>query len=80
MLKIPAGTQPGKVLRIRGKGVPRLRGNGRGDQLVVVNIDIPKRLTSEQQTLFEELAESLGSEVRPQERSFLDWLKDALGG
>ena len=80
MLKIPAGTQPGKVLRIRGKGVPRLRGNGRGDQLVVINIDIPKRLTSEQRTLFEELAESLGSEVRPQERSFLDWLKDALGG
>ena len=80
MLKIPAGTQPGKVLRIRDKGVPRLRGTGRGDQLVVVNIDIPKRLSTEQRTLFEELAESLGSEVRPQERSFLDWLKDALGG
>ena len=80
MLEIPAGTQPGKVLRIRDKGVPRLRGNGRGDQLVVVNIDIPKRLSTEQRTLFEKLAESLGSEVRPQERSFLDWLKDALGG
>jgi molecular chaperone DnaJ len=80
MLKIPTGTQPGKVLRIRGKGVPRLRGNGRGDQLVVINVDIPKRLSSDQRELFEQLAESLGSEVRPQERSFLDWLKDALGG
>jgi molecular chaperone DnaJ len=80
MLKIPTGTQPGKVLRIRGKGVPRLRGNGRGDQLVVINVDIPKRLSSDQRVLFEELAESLGSEVKPQERSFLDWLKDALGG
>jgi molecular chaperone DnaJ len=80
MLKIPTGTQPGKVLRIRGKGVPRLRGNGRGDQLVVINVDIPKRLSSDQRVLFEQLAESLGSEVRPQERSFLDWLKDALGG
>jgi molecular chaperone DnaJ len=80
MLKIPSGTQPGKVLRIRGKGVPRLRGNGRGDQLVVINVDIPKRLSSDQRVLFEQLAESLGSEVRPQERSFLDWLKDALGG
>lgn len=79
-LKIPVGTQPGKVLRVRGKGVPHLRGNGRGDQLVVINVETPRRMTSEQRRLFEELAESLGSEVRPQERSFLDWLKDALGG
>lgn len=80
MLKIPSGTQPGKVLRMRGKGVPHIRGNGRGDQLVVVNVDIPTRLNSEQQELFEQLATSLGSEVRPQERSFLDWLKETLGG
>jgi molecular chaperone DnaJ len=79
-LKIPAGTQPGKVLRMRGKGVPRLRGNDRGDQLVVVNVDIPTRLSKEQRQLFEKLGTSLGSEVRPQERSFLDWLKDTLGG
>jgi len=80
VLKIPAGTQPGKVLRMRGKGVPHLRRNGRGDQLVVINVDIPTRLTSEQHELFEQLANSLGSEVRPQERSFLDWLKETLGG
>lgn len=80
ILKIPAGTQPGKVLRMRGKGVPHLRRNGRGDQLVVINVDIPTRLTSEQRELFEQLANSLGSEVRPQERSFLDWLKETLGG
>lgn len=79
-LKIPAGTQPGKVLRLRQKGVPHLRSNGRGDQLVVINIDIPARLSSEQRQLFEQLAESLGSEVRPQERSFFDWLKDTLAG
>jgi molecular chaperone DnaJ len=79
-LKIPAGTQPGKVLRMRGKGVPRLRGNDRGDQLVVVNVEIPTHLSKEQRKLFEELSLSLGSEVRPQERSFLDWLKDTLGG
>jgi len=80
ILKIPVGTQPGKVLRMRGKGVPHLRRNGRGDQLVVINVDIPTRLTSEQRELFEQLANSLGSEVRPQERSFLDWLKETLGG
>jgi len=79
VLNIPAGTQPGKVLRMRGKGVPHLRSIGRGDQLVVVNVEIPKRLNSEQRELFMKLAESLGSEVRPQERGILDWLKDALG-
>jgi molecular chaperone DnaJ len=60
--------------------VPHLRSNGRGDQLIVVNIDIPTRLSSDQRQLFEQLAKSLGSEVRPQERSFLDWLKETLGG
>jgi molecular chaperone DnaJ len=79
-LKIPTGIQPGKVLRLRGKGVPHLRSSGRGDQLVVVNVEIPKSLSAEQRRLFEELARSLGSEVRPQERSFLDWLKETLGG
>jgi molecular chaperone DnaJ len=79
-LKIPTGTQPGKVLRLRNKGVPHLRSNGRGDQLVVINVDIPARLSSEQRQLFEKLAETLGSEVRPQERSFFDWLKDTLAG
>lgn len=79
-LKIPAGTQPGKVLRMRDKGVPHLRGNRRGDQLVIVNVDIPTRIDSDQRVLFEQLAESLGSEVRPQERSFFDWLKETLGG
>jgi molecular chaperone DnaJ len=79
-LKIPPGIQPGKVLRVRNKGVPYLRGNGRGDQLVVVNIAIPKNLTSEQRSLFEQLAKTLGSEVKPQERSFFDWLKETLGG
>jgi molecular chaperone DnaJ len=79
-LRIPFGTQPGKVLYLKGKGVPKLRSNGRGDQMVVINIDIPTRLSGEQRQLFEKLAESLGSEVRPQERGFLEWLKEALGG
>jgi molecular chaperone DnaJ len=79
-LKIPSGTQPGKVLRMRGKGVPHLRGNGRGDQLVMVNVNVPKTLTTEQRQIFEDLAASLGSEVRPQERGFLDWLKETISG
>jgi molecular chaperone DnaJ len=79
-LKIPPGTQPGKILYLKGRGVPRLRGNNRGDQLVIINVEIPTRLTSEQRQLLEKLGASLGTEVKPQEHSFLDWLKEALGG
>ena len=79
-LNIPAGTQPGRVFRMRNKGIPHLRSNGKGDQLVVINVEIPKRLSSDQRTMFENLAETLGSEVLPQERGFFDVLKDMLGG
>lgn len=80
-LKIPAGTQPGKVFTLRGKGVPYLRSNGRrGDQKVIVNVAIPEKLNKEQRELFEQLAESLGTSVKPQEKGFLDWLSETLGG
>ncbi len=80
-LRIPAATQPGKVLRLKGKGVPHLRRKDhRGDQLVIVNVEIPAKLTSEQKALFEELAVSLGTKVQPKEKGFLDWLNEALGG
>jgi molecular chaperone DnaJ len=86
MLVIPAGSQSGKVFRLRGKGVPRLdrsgRGSpmGRGDQHVVVQVAVPKNLTAEQTQLFEKLAATLGGEVIPQrEKGILGQLKDALG-
>lgn len=79
-LRIPSGTQPGRIFRMRGKGVPHLQSNGRGDQLVVISIDIPKSLTSEQRELFEQLSETLGSEVIPQDRRFFDDLKDLISG
>lgn len=79
-LKVPAGTQPGKVFKLRGKGVPHLRRSGRGDQLVIVSVGIPQRLNKEQRELFEKLAETLGESVKPQEKGFLDWLNEALGG
>ncbi len=77
---IPAGTQPGKVFTLRNKGIPHLRGGGRGDQKVIVNIEIPTKLDEKQRKLFEELAGTLGSEVLPQEKSIFDILKDVLGG
>ena len=79
-LSIPAGTQPGKVFTLRGKGSPSVRGSGRGDQLVIVNVEIPTRLSDEQRKLFEDMAVTLGTEVRPQEKSFMDHLKEVLGG
>lgn len=79
-LRIPSGTQSGKVIKLNNKGVPHLRRNGRGDQLVIINVAIPKKLNKEQRALFEQLSESLGTTVKPQEKGFLDWLNDALGG
>lgn len=79
-LEIPAGTQPGKEFVLKGKGVPALRGGSRGSQLVIVNVGIPTRLSPEQRQLFEQLAQTLGSDVSPKKRSFLDDLKEVLGG
>ncbi|MCP4422366.1 MAG: molecular chaperone DnaJ [Chloroflexi bacterium] len=85
-LEIPAGTQPGKVFRLRHKGVPRLdrsgRGApmGRGDQHVIIQVAIPKRLTEEQETLFLELSRTLGKEVvQRDDRGIWDQLRNALG-
>lgn len=79
-LVIPSGTQPGKIFRLKNKGVANVRGGGRGDQMVIVNVEVPTRLTTEQRELFETLAKTLGTEVRPQEKSFFDILKEVLGG
>ncbi len=79
-LKIPAGTQPGKIFHLKGKGVPHLRRSSRGDQLVIVNVEMPTKLTKEQRELFEKLAATLGTTVKPKEKGFIDWLNEALGG
>lgn len=55
-LDIPSGTQPNEIITLRRKGVPRLRGNGRGDLHVVVKVEIPRSLTQRQRELLEELA------------------------
>jgi molecular chaperone DnaJ len=79
-ITIPAGTQSGAIFRLRGLGVPVLRGNGRGDQLIVVQVAIPDELDEEQQDLFQQLAETLGTEVIIQEKQgFVDRLREALG-
>lgn len=59
-IHIPAGTQPGSRLRVKGAGMPRLRGGGRGDLFVQIAVDIPTKLNKEQRRLFGELAQSMG--------------------
>jgi molecular chaperone DnaJ len=63
-LTIPEGTQTGSVFRLRGKGVPSLRGGMRGDQFVTVNLETPKNLNARQKELLQELAEISGDKVK----------------
>ncbi len=79
-LTIPAGTQSGSVFRLKSKGVPHVRRSTRGDQLVLVNVQVPQNLNADQKRLFTELAKTLGKDVVPQhEKGFFDKLKDAFG-
>ena len=59
-LTIPEGTQPGAVFRLRGRGIPYLRGSGRGDQFVTVSIKVPRNLTGSQKELLRQFAASMG--------------------
>jgi molecular chaperone DnaJ len=63
-LRIHPGIQPGEILRLKDKGMPRLRGYGRGDLLVRVNISVPQKLTQKQRALLEQLASELGTDVQ----------------
>ena len=82
VFRIPSGTQSGQQFRLRGKGVPDLRGGDRGDQLVTVQVVVPRELSDDQRDLFAQLASSLGKEVtqQPNNRGFFDRVKDVLLG
>lgn len=75
---IPEGTQPGTVIKLRGKGIPRIRGNGRGDLYVKLNVEIPKKLNDKQRELLNKLALEFGEEPADGKKSFMDKFKDAF--
>jgi molecular chaperone DnaJ len=77
-LKIPAGTQTGRVIRLKGKGVPALQGGGRGDQHVRVFVETPTHLTKEQRELLERFAAVSGEDTHPQAQSFWGKVADLL--
>ncbi|MHB8577859.1 MAG: DnaJ C-terminal domain-containing protein, partial [Dehalococcoidia bacterium] len=79
-LKLPPGTQTGRIFELKDKGVPHLRGGGRGDQVVRVRVVTPNTLTADQRRLFKELSRSLGEATMPhEEKGFFDRIKDAFG-
>ena len=82
-LKIPGGTQSGRLLRMRGKGLPQLQGAGRGDMIVRVMVWTPTQLNSEQESLLRKLSQVEDKPPRAgegEERGFWDKVREALGG
>ncbi|OGE77973.1 MAG: molecular chaperone DnaJ [Candidatus Doudnabacteria bacterium RIFCSPHIGHO2_01_FULL_46_14] len=77
MLKIPAGVQSGKVLRLASRGVPHLEGKGRGDHLVTVRVITPQKLNKKEKELLKALAEESGETVNIN-KSFWDKIKDSF--
>jgi molecular chaperone DnaJ len=69
-VKIHPGTQPGEIIRLKGKGMPRFRGYGKGDLLVRVGIAVPEKLTPHQRALLEELAKEFNQDVQAKGRRF----------
>ncbi len=78
-IELPAGTQPGEVLTLRGAGMPALRRGRQGDLRVVVNVVVPRRLSPEQRELMERLNDSLGEENLRSQESMFAKLRRALG-
>jgi molecular chaperone DnaJ len=78
-LRVPPGTQPGAVLRVKGRGVPHRMSAGRGDQLMEVTIEVPTQLTPSQKELIAKLATELGESVQPQQASFMEKLRALFG-
>ncbi len=80
VMKVPPGTQSGKVFRLRGKGIPVYGGYGKGDQLVTVVVEVPREVSRRQRKLIHELAEEMGYESHPAQASFLKKLRGLFEG
>ncbi|MBS1559021.1 MAG: molecular chaperone DnaJ [Bacteroidetes bacterium] len=80
-VKIEAGTQSGKILRLRGKGIKDINGYGHGDQLIYINVWTPKKLTSEEKTKLESLRSSANFQPHPEagEKGFFERMKEYFG-
>jgi len=79
-LKIPSGTQSGKIFVLRGKGLPHLNSYGRGDELIRVVVWTPTNLSKEEKELFNELSQKRGEKPPKTDKSFFEKLRQTLGG
>uniref|UniRef100_A0A7C4LP51 Chaperone protein DnaJ n=1 Tax=Schlesneria paludicola TaxID=360056 RepID=A0A7C4LP51_9PLAN len=79
-LSIPPGTQSGETFRLRGQGMPDPHGGPRGDLVVRVHLDVPKKLTKKQEELIRELAELDSKHVSPHRKSFFEAVKEFFTG
>lgn len=77
-LRIESGTPPGRILRMRGKGLKHLKGHGIGDQLVEIKLYVPQRLTAEEKHRFEELKNSENLKPKASQKSFFSKVKNAF--
>jgi len=78
--RIPGGTQSGDVFRLKGKGMPDVQSRHRGDLIVQVYVEVPKRLTPEHEHALRELAEIENVHVTPERKSFFSKLKEYFQG
>lgn len=75
-VKVPPGTQAGKKMRLKGKGIQRLGGYGQGDQIMHIHVETPQKLSKEQEELFQKLSEFDNESSNPMSRGFFDKVKD----
>ena len=75
-MQIPPGTQSHTVFRLKGQGMPKLHGRGRGDQFVKVVVKTPEKITKEQKELMERLKKTMGDEIPETKKGFFERLKE----
>lgn len=78
-LRVPEGTQPGSVFRLRGCGIPSVDGRSEGDLYVIIQVAIPRNISREQRRLLESLASSVRIENKPLPRQYTQKVKDTFG-
>ncbi len=77
-LSVPAGIQPGKILRMRGKGIPHLNGSGSGDQLIRIHIEVPTKISEKEKQLIKELHSSESFSKTSEDKGFFRKIKEAF--
>lgn len=80
LLKVPAGTQPNEVIRLKGMGLPNPQGGAKGHLHVEVKVSVPTKVSEEEGKLLRQLAELEEANVSPEQKSFFDKVKDYFGG